>query len=141
MKDKKSYYILNLTWGLPMTLIGLIVATMLLISGKRPHRHGGCFYFNVGKNWGGCNLGLIFLTDESDRESTKNHEFGHSLQNTIFGPFMIVLVAIPSAIRYWYRELKFYRKGLKPTTAYDDIWFEGQATRLGNEYINKWRTL
>ena len=43
------------------------------------------------------------------------------------------LIGIPSAIRYWYRELKYYRKNKQPSTPYDSIWFEGQATRWGHK--------
>ena len=57
------------------------------------------------------------------------HECGHGIQNCIWGPLMIFVVCIPSATRYWYREFKYHRKGLTPPTKYDDIWFEGQATR------------
>ena len=42
---------------------------------------------------------------------------------------MFFVITGPSIVRYWYRELKYYRKGLVPPTKYDDIWFEGQATR------------
>ena len=63
------------------------------------------------------------------------HESGHGIQNAIMGPLFIFLVAIPSAARYWYRELKFNRKGLTPPTAYDAIWFEGSATYLGTTFV------
>lgn len=49
---------------------------------------------------------------------------------------MLFVITIPSAIRYWYRELKYHRKGLVPPTMYDDIWFEGQATRWGQTYVD-----
>lgn len=136
--SKKAFYILNITWGLPMTLIGALVALALIISGHKPKRHGGCIYFNVGKAWGGLELGLFFLTDEKDREHTKNHELGHGVQNAIYGFFMPFLVCIPSAVRYWYRELRYRKKGITPPTAYDDIWFEGEATALGEKYIKDW---
>ena len=48
---------------------------------------------------------------------------------------MPFVVCIPSAVRYWYREFKYHRKKLTPPTKYDDIWFEGQATKWGSEYI------
>ena len=51
---------------------------------------------------------------------------------------MIFLVSAPSSIRYWQRRIKTrLRKPLK--TAYDDIWFEGQATRLGREKMKQLR--
>lgn len=62
------------------------------------------------------------------------HEAGHGLQNIVWGFLFPFVVCIPSAIRYWYRELKYHRKHIKPKTEYDDIWFEGQATRWGHIY-------
>lgn len=136
---KAIFYILSFTWGLPMTLIGLISALVLICAGYKPKRWGGCIYFNVGKNWGGVELGLFFITDQRDSTHTKNHEFGHAIQNCWFGVLMPFLVCIPSAIRYWYREIRYNRKGITPPTKYDDIWFEGQATALGTKYIEYWK--
>lgn len=128
------FYFLNLTWGLPLNIAGFLVALVLLCAGKKPKRWGDCFYFEVGKGWGGLELGIIFLTSERPSERTKNHEHGHAVQNCIFGPFMPFIVNIPSAIRYWYRRIR-EAKGLPNTTAYDDIWFEGQATKIGTKYV------
>lgn len=104
--NKPLYYILNCTWGCIMTLIGAVVALALLCVGKKPQKHAGCTYFNVGKSWGGMELGCFFLTDSNDSTPTKNHEFGHSLQNCLWGPLFPFVVCIPSAIRYWLREFK-----------------------------------
>lgn len=136
--NKYAFYILSVVWGFPMTLIGLISACVLICAGYKPKRWGGCLYFNVGKNWGGVNLGLVFITDENDTEHTKNHEFGHAIQNCRYGVLMPFIVCIPSFIRYWYRKIRT-KKGLKNETAYDDIWFEGEATKLGNQYIGEWQ--
>jgi hypothetical protein len=138
LKSKKEFYLLSFTWGLPMTLIGLIVAGVLICLGYKPKKWGPCIYFNVGKGWGGVELGPVFITDSRDSKHTKNHEFGHGIQNCFYGPAMPFIVCIPSAFRYWYREIVYHMRGLTPPTAYDDIWFEGEATRLGNEYIEKW---
>ena len=134
---KKQFYILNLTWGLPLNIVGFIVALVLLCTGHKPSKHGGCLYFQVGKGWGGLNLGLVFLTDDKPSEHTKNHEFGHAIQNAKYGLAMPFIVCIPSAIRYWVRRI-MSSTGHSPKTKYDDIWFEGEATALGNEYISKW---
>lgn len=140
MKGRKFlYYFLNLTWGLLLTLAGALVALFLLIIGKHPKRHGGCLYFNIGKNWGGVSMGLFFFTDNSDFTSIKNHEYGHSLQNAILGPFMIFVVAIPSVIRYWIHTFRD-KKG-KPNPPYDAIWFEGQATKWGDETVSYWEKI
>ena len=129
------FYILSFTWGIVMTLVGLIVAGVLLLAGKRPKKYGWCYYFEVGENWGGFNLGIIFLTGSNPPERTKNHEFGHAIQNCLWGPLMPFIITIPSAIRYWYRELKYYRKNKFPPTDYDDIWFEGNATMMGTKFM------
>lgn len=76
-------------------------------------------------------MGTMFLRDNSNYISTNNHEYGHTFQNAILGPFFIFIVAIPSAIRYWYQEIR--RRQYKHTTDYDLIWFEGSATDIGND--------
>lgn len=134
---KLLFYLLSFTWGLPMTLIGIVVGFILTISGKRSERWGACQHFKVGKNWGGANFGVVIVTDETPSKHIKNHEHGHAIQNCYFGFFMPFIVCIPSVVRYWYREFRRYI-GNPCTTKYDDIWFEGQATRLGDIYANKW---
>lgn len=111
----------------------------MLITGHRPRKWGYCWYFEIGKkNWGGCEWGPVFLKDKHEGDHIKNHEFGHGIQNCFFGPFMIFLVSAPSSIRYWYRRIRT-RRGLPLKTEYDDIWFEGQATRLGREKMKRLR--
>ena len=130
--NKKLFYLLNLTWGSPLTLCGAVVALYLRVTGHHPHRWGGCWYFNVGrKSWGGLNLGLVFLTDHNDSVYTKNHEFGHAIQNCYLGPLILPLV-LCSAIRYHY--LDYLEDKGKPVPLYDSWWFEGQATKLGTRY-------
>ena len=132
------YWIWSCTWGIIMTLIGFFAACGLIISGHKPHHLGPNVYFVVGKNWGGVELGAFFIVSRAGAiGNTKYHEAGHGLQNLIWGPLMPFVICIPSAIRYWYRELKYYRKGLRPDTDYDSIWFEGQATRWGNKVYNR----
>lgn len=127
---KKLFYTLNLTWGLPMTLIGAVAAAVLWCLGHRPHRHGGCLCFTVGTKWGGVSLGLVMIVSRNATGATKNHEFGHAVQNALYGPGM-VLISLASAVRYW------YRRGKDPATLppYDSVWYEGQATEWGSKYI------
>lgn len=133
------YYILSLTWGLPLTLIGLLVAWYLMaVEGKQPKRCGGCWYFVIGdKPWGGLELGLVFLIDSKESVHTKWHEYGHSVQNIIFGPLTIFLCWIPSICWYWYREIRA-RKGNPVQSDYDSFWVEHMATQLGYDTIDNW---
>ncbi len=140
MAEKKTrltktwFYILNLTWGLPLTLFGAIVALGLRITGHRARPFGWCRAFEVGEDWGGLELGLFFVRCRNSGRSLSEHEFGHALQNCIFGPVTPVLITLPSAIRYWYRRAA-EKSGRRPRGGYDDIWFEGQASRLGRRYM------
>lgn len=136
IKHKWLYYLIQFTWGLPMNIVGLLVFLALIIFGKKkPQKFYNCWYIGIGKHWGGLELGTFFLTDDSAAYDIKTHEAGHALQNLIWGPLMPFVICIPSAFRYWYRELKYYKNRLVPPTNYDDIWFEGQATRWGNKYF------
>ena len=134
--NKKLFYLLSFTWGLPMSLIGSIVFLVLMIAGHKPKKFNYVYYIEVGNNWGGLNFGCFFITSKNPSLHTKQHECGHGIQNCIFGVLFPFIVTIPSAIRYWYRKLRYHRKGKNPKTKYDDIWFEGQATRLGEKYFN-----
>ena len=69
----------------------------------------------------------------------RDHEFGHSIQNCRFGPLMPFLVSIPSSTRYRWR--LFRERVLKKPSAtpYDSVWFEAQATRLGTEFMTRFR--
>ena len=137
--NKSAFYILSFTWGLPLTLMGCLVAGVLVCLGYRPKKFGYSYYFEIGTDWGGLELGLFFLTDTSPTHHLKCHEFGHGLQNCLYGIFMIPIVCIPSAIRYWYREVIWRispKKYYSLPEEYDAIWFEGQATNWGIKMIN-----
>ena len=140
MKTVKAilFWLISWTWGLPVTLVGAIIALALLITGHKPHVFHCLVYFNVGKNWGGFNCGCFFFVDDNPSLHTKQHESGHGIQNLILGVFMPFLVSLPSAIRYWYREY-LYRNNKPKYNAlppYDSAWFEGTATKLGEKYFN-----
>lgn len=140
VKNKSLFYLLSFTWGLPMTIVGCIVAAVLLASGKKPKKWGYCHYFEVGEGWGGVSLGMVFLTSKNPSVHTRNHELGHSHQNCIYGPFMII-ISLMSAGRYWYRQLKYYRYGLTPATEYDSAWYEGDASKTGTEFMKWYETI
>lgn len=140
---KSKFYILSWTWGIFLTLIGLLVCSSILLYGvifKKNYKlkkHGWCYYLNIGKAWGGLELGMFFLTDSKDSSATKWHEHGHAIQNCCWGLLMIFVICIPSAIRFWYRKVKFTNKGIKPKKSYESIWFEKEATLLGRYYKKK----
>ena len=127
------FVLLSLTWGLPLTLMGGVIFTVLILAGKRPKRFGCCYYIEVGKNWGGLEGGLFFITCENPSLPLLRHEQGHGIQNLIFGPLMLPLVTIPSAIRWHYRAHIARRKPAKyaELPPYGSIWFERMADEFG----------
>lgn len=128
----KLFYILNFTWGIIMNLVGAVVALVLTAMGYKPTRHAGSIVFKYGHGWGGVSLGVFSVVCEEASTHTLNHEFGHAIQNAWYGPFH-VFISIASALRYWAIRLK-----LITVTNYDDAWFEGQATKLGDKYVQEW---
>lgn len=140
--NKPLFYILSFTWGLLTTLIGAIAMLgCMVFTGKKPKRFLDCWYIKVGKIWGGVSLGPFIIADRIAGESTLKHEFGHSIQNCVFGPLWPFIIGIPSAVRYWYRKLR-KKRGLKNKTKYYDIWFEKQATEWGQfnyNYRQSWK--
>jgi hypothetical protein len=128
------WYVLNLTWGLIYTIIGAFMAIGIwIVTRAKPQKFYNVIKFEFGDNWGGLE-GVFFIFvalnmgDEYTLKCSK-HEFGHSFQNALFGPFNIFLTLIPSAVRYWYQRIR-EKKG-KPNKDYDFIWFEGNATDGG----------
>ena len=135
MRNRVIIQILNHTWGIVMTLIGYTVRLVLWIAGIKGTKVEFTRVYKVGKGWGGLNLGTtILVASDCNMRHTVPHELGHSIQNAMFGVLSPFLVTIPSAIRYHYRRY-LLKKGIEPKTDYDAIWFEGQATKLGTEYL------
>lgn len=133
------FWILSFTWGILMSLYGIFVALVLLVSGHKPRRFYFLFYFEVGEDWGGFECGPFFVTDKTSSARLKKHEAGHGIQNILLGPFMPFLISIPSAVRYWYRRIIIKRGGASSASRlppYDAIWFEKWATRLGERYFS-----
>ena len=138
MKNNKLlFYVLSFTWGLPMTLIGILVALIMLLLFRKPELCGYCIRFRIGNGWGGVSLGLTIITDNQSESEITYHEHGHAIQNALYGFIMPFILCIPSAVRYWYREYLVRVKGERYSSLipYDDIWFEGQATRFGTEFM------
>lgn len=135
---KGLFYLLTFTWGLPMAIVGGLSALVLTALGYKSHgQYGYCWVFEVGRNWGGLSLGPVIITSEPHNNKTMKHEHGHAIQNCWFGPLFPFIVAIPSATRYWWRKL-LIKRGRTDLPDYDSIWFEGDATRIGTEFIDKY---
>ena len=138
MIHKILFYIISWTWGLPMTLVGVVGTLGLIITKHKPRRWGYCWCFEIGRGWGGLSLGPVIITSQTATDCAKIHEHGHSIQNCLFGPFMLLVVSIPSVIRYWCRKWAVNNGlvDLNDLPDYDSVWYEKQATKFGTEFID-----
>lgn len=135
-KHKWLYWLLQCTWGLLYNIFGLLVMLILLIvttgALQTYYLH---YYFVTGNNWGGMSLGTGFIVADQMSsawtEHTKAHEAGHNYQNCIWGPLAIFLIYIPSCIRWI-----MVKTGIT-TSQYDSIWFEDNASVIGEHLYNK----
>lgn len=138
------YWLVHLTWGALLTLPGLLSALIACVwfNGKA-HKNGFGFIVEIGGNWGGLNLGAVsfcgqyYGTDYWDE--IRSHEFGHSLfpQALLLGPFHVFIVAIPSAIRYWYYIIATKRGKEFEEDWYYKFWAESNASSNGEKWIKK----
>lgn len=124
------FYALSFTWGIPMSLIGCIVCLALMCAGFKPKRYGLCFCIEIGKNWGGLELGWLFLTHKGAGAAVKNHELGHAYQNACILGWSMPIFSIISATRYWIKNF-----GVK--IDYYAWWFESQANDIGNHIMQE----
>lgn len=125
--NKKTYTILQWTWGLPQTLIG---SAVYLAHRKEGHfNHKGARVTEWERN-SGLSLGkFIFIPRRGGRHTLLDHEYGHTLQSLILGPAYLLLIGVPSAL--WYR-LPFFRRMRKRTgRSYYSAVFEKTADKLG----------
>lgn len=117
--------------GWALSTVGLVVYGVLRVFKKPKDYYGICPYFEIGKNWGGLEMGWFFICGKNASEHIKNHEVGHGIQNATIGGLKMLGLSIGSACRYWWRAIF----GAK--VAYDEWWFEGQATELGTEFVER----
>ena len=135
---KVVFWIIQLTWGLLMNFIGAMAFIVLILLKHKPKVFRDMVYFEVGGScWGGFNLGFVAIVNSNPSEFLLKHEYGHFMQNAMFGILCPFLVDIPSAVRYHYREYIYKKDKLKYFILpdYYSIWFEKQANKLGERGI------
>lgn len=123
------YYLIQWTWGIIMNIAGLCAFGFAKAKGWKIQKYRKAIEILCPWNFGGVSLGMFIVRGEKN-SSVMPHEYGHTIQNLRFGPAFLFVVGIPSAIRYWKREMTKDKSTLEP---YDAIWFEGQATELGKQ--------
>ena len=59
-------WLISCTWGGLLSFCGIIVMIFLRCMGYKPKRYMGFVYFEVGKGWGGVNLGPVFVVNKNE---------------------------------------------------------------------------
>lgn len=85
--SKKTFWRLSWSWGIIMTIIGKLAFIFLGLLGYKSKQNQYGYYIEIGENWGGAGLGPYCICNKNPSIQTLNHEFGHGVQNCIFGPF------------------------------------------------------
>jgi len=135
--QKAIFWLLSWTWGLPVTLLGAVIALGLIIAGFKPKTFHTLVCFEVGEGWGGFGLGLFFVIGRDAAERTKRHEAGHGVQNAKYGLLTPFIVSIPSFTRYWWfqYQLRIKGKSWNDLPSYHGVWFEREANEFGDRYF------
>ena len=137
IRPKIPFYVLQWTWGILMNIAGLVGLVIGLCFKKKPERFGRDILIPTTGYWG-LSLGMFVFANPIYKDMLC-HEHGHSFQNAVFGPFMILLVGIPSVIRFWYREAVYKWGNYRKLPDYDAIWFEGMATKSGITFMEEYK--
>lgn len=138
------YTFLQLTWGICHNLLGMLLWLILTVVNpkrKREYYHGAIlthwkFSFSMG-------LGMfIFYGHEGTEEEkeVKVHEYGHTIQSIILGPFFLFVIGIPSVV--WAFTPAFVRMRKKGKIKYTDFYPEHWANTLGEKILKEpstWR--
>jgi hypothetical protein len=120
------------SWEFPQTLLGVFYAHWILLL-RRPliYEFEGAIVLNYSARFiYGVALGPIIIgTFQPEKDSEfLAHEYGHTLQSKILGPFYLFIIGIPSLI-----SVVFFSSG------HSKRWFEQDATRRGKQKLNKKR--
>ena len=125
---KWQFYLLSFTFGLPLSLAGVLVCGVLVLCGYRVKRYRHLYYIAIGKSWGGLEFGWFFLVSIPEAESTKRHELGHGYQNACKYGFVMPVFWLIAAARYWLRRLG-------APIDYYAWWFEAEANDIGEKLM------
>ena len=130
------FYFVQWTWGLSVNIMGGIA--YLICTKVLGYKHQKFGYANiVYMPWkqGGLSMGLfIFIREEKEKKewlyNCRIHEYGHTWQCLVLGPFYYLVVAIPSVI--WCQCFAKYRE--KNNVSYYKLYCESWANSWGEKF-------
>lgn len=132
-KWRVALYILwQWTWGLPQTLVGLL---LFLIFIRSPHSFCHGAVHTKWKRWDGISLGMFIFTPahEEIQKSMRPHEYGHTIQSLLLGPLYLLIIGLPSLVWASSKALQNYRK--ENNLPYSSFFVEHWADLLGARFL------
>ena len=127
------FFLLQFTWCLPQNLVGVCV---FLKYRKCEHIK----FFNsittiIPRYGSSVSLGMFTFVSTCNNDPNwlnhvKCHEYGHTIQSLLLGPFYLFVVGIPSGI--WCNFFEGYRK--RNNVPYSKLFCESWANKLGAKY-------
>lgn len=129
------FYLIQWTWGLPVNLIGGVVALICRAKGYEQKRFKRALITYLPWKQGGLSLGLfIFIRKEHPNEiwryNTPIHEYGHTWQALLLGPLYWLIIGLPSAV--WCNFFEKYRR--KNHVSYYVFYPEKWANAWGQKF-------
>jgi len=95
MMTKLLFILLQLTWGLPQNMLGLLLFCLFV---RRPHCIRRCAVVTRWRLSSSLSMGLfIFLSEKADK-TVFVHEYGHTVQSALLGPLFLPLVGVSSSL-------------------------------------------
>lgn len=124
------YWLLQWTWGFVQNIVGLAVF-LANLKGRHYLYHGAVVtVWRYSK--ANAALGMFIFVNEplSERsrlaayESTRIHEYGHTVQSVILGPLYLIVIGLPSMLWCMLPVCRGYRKrnGVSYYVFYPERW-------------------
>lgn len=133
--NRAVYWLLQFSWGILQNLVGLCIFLALLAARPRAERY--LFHGAIVTHWGrrgsmGCGLFIFYghyTAPEPIASSVLVHEFGHTVQSMLLGPFFLPIIGLPSLI--WATADYYEKLRRRQHRSYYDLYCEAGANRLG----------
>ena len=131
------YTIWQIAWGFPQTLLGFLV---FLAHARNPHFRFHGAIVTTWKSQKAVSLGLfVFIggpvdsaTPEQVDEQLLAHEYGHTIQSLVLGPFYLLVVGLPSVL--WLNLPACRHRRQRTGASYYAFYTERLANRLSERF-------
>ncbi len=129
------YYVLQMTWGIIQNVLGFLIWLYVLLTGPKEERR--FFYGALVTRWNlasSMSMGM-FLFMGTDNERVIVHEYGHSIQSLILGPFYLPIIGLPSLL--WSYSYSRIKRSTKRRYRYTSFYPEKWANHLGRLFTGR----